>query len=402
MAKYFGKFTCGCEGYANVIGPQRDRQWKIDRAFNNMCEDCYRKHLEEEREKANKKALEKSVEMELPTLEGTEKQVAWANTLRCKILEELSEFREGIMNNDTDDIDDIRLAFDIKKRKYSEEELKSILLDYLFKFETLFINNVKASYFTNNRSKDLEDYLESEAENIINAEKIRKEKELHLQIIKETTVEPKELKFDDVVEIIADKEIIKLSYEKNETFINIVKSLGYEWKNNYWQRAIKETTGSYIDRSAEVANKLLNAGFRVAIPEIEMKEKALNGTYEHECKRWIFHRKDTTKMAANWQGYNDKLYSASKNLKGARWDSPSMIVDAKHFEQIEEFAEMYGFKFTKASRNFLDKYKVEYEKQMNSIEKVNVKEVEKVAEKNGLEDILNSSREVLEDLVEED
>lgn len=399
MAKYFGTFSCGHEGYVNVIGPSKNRQWKIDRAFSGLCEECYKKHLEEERAKANQEALEKAKEMELPELEGSEKQVAWANTIRNNFLEKLDKTIDLINEDDELCIRTFRKMFKIKK---NDENIKNKLISNLYKFQDLFIENTKSTYFINNRSISLKELIEDEVDNIINSDNIKKEKELKLQIIKETTVEPNEVKFDEVVEIIANKELIKLYYEKNKTFIDIVKNLGYKWENGCWQRKIKETTGSYIDRASEVCNKLLNAGFRVAIPEVEIKEKALRGTYEHECFRWIFHRKDTTKLAINWQGYNDKLYNASKNLKGAKWDSPSMLVDVKNHEQIEEFAEMYGFKFTKAARKFLEQYKVEYEKQMSNIEKVDVAVAENIKEKNGLEDILNSSREILDDLVEED
>ena len=59
MAKYFGTFSCGCEGTVNIIGPGKDRQWKADRAFNNMCEKCYREMREREKEAENKKAMER-------------------------------------------------------------------------------------------------------------------------------------------------------------------------------------------------------------------------------------------------------------------------------------------------------------------------------------------------------
>lgn len=405
MSWYYGTFSCGCEGRVNVIGKEKDRQWKVDRAFSNMCEECYKKYLEEQRAKANAEALEKAKEMELPELTGTEKQVAWANTLRDKFLEKLSQTIEDVNGKDKyDSIYTYRKIFKIKKIE-DERVIKERITDYLYKFQDMFLENTKATYFINNRFNILMELIEEAAENVINLEEIKKEKEMKLEIIKETTVEPAEVKFDEFVEIVATKENIKLCYEKNETFRSIVTNLNFKW--NYdekcWTRKINELTGNYIDRSAEVANKLLNIGFRVAIPEIEIKEKALDGSYEQECNRWILHRRDTTKLAIKWyEGRNNDLYKACKHLKGARWDSGAMVIDVKNFEQIEEFAEMYGFKFTKEARKFVEQYKIQYEEQMSKIEKVNVVEVEDKKEKNGLEDILNSSREVLDDLAEED
>ena len=42
-------------------------------------------------------------------------------------------------------------------------------------------------------------------------------------------VEPDEAKHEGVVKIYRDNVTIKLDYEKNQDFINIVKNAGYQW-----------------------------------------------------------------------------------------------------------------------------------------------------------------------------
>lgn len=83
---YDGVYSCGHAGEINVCGPHRDRQWKVDRKFSGLCPECYKKKIEEEKERKNREAAEKSAEMELPELTGTEKQVAWATTLRMEFI----------------------------------------------------------------------------------------------------------------------------------------------------------------------------------------------------------------------------------------------------------------------------------------------------------------------------
>ena len=73
----------------NIIGPTKDRQWKADRHFEHMCPECYEKWQEEERDRKSREAAEKSKEMELPELAGTEKQVKWAMTLRISAIESM-------------------------------------------------------------------------------------------------------------------------------------------------------------------------------------------------------------------------------------------------------------------------------------------------------------------------
>lgn len=91
MAWYYGTYACGCEGRVDIIGPGKDRGWKKEKAFSRICPDCYKKQLEEERKQENQEAAEKSVEMDLPELTGTEKQVAWATTIRFKIVGNLDK-----------------------------------------------------------------------------------------------------------------------------------------------------------------------------------------------------------------------------------------------------------------------------------------------------------------------
>ena len=96
MAKYIGVYSCGHEGVVNIIGPHKDREWKRERIFSNMCPECYKEYIQKQREEVNKKASEQSEEMELSKLEGTEKQIAWANTLRLDFINKVSEYSDEI------------------------------------------------------------------------------------------------------------------------------------------------------------------------------------------------------------------------------------------------------------------------------------------------------------------
>lgn len=47
MAWYNGTFSCGHEGWVNIIGKMSERQWKIDKYFSGVCEECKKKEREE-------------------------------------------------------------------------------------------------------------------------------------------------------------------------------------------------------------------------------------------------------------------------------------------------------------------------------------------------------------------
>ena len=62
MAKYSGIYSCGHEGFVNITGPIKDREWKRERIFSNMCPECYKECIRKQREEANKKASEQTKE----------------------------------------------------------------------------------------------------------------------------------------------------------------------------------------------------------------------------------------------------------------------------------------------------------------------------------------------------
>jgi len=141
MAYYSGTFSCGHEGRVDIIGPGKDREWKRERAFSGLCPECYRKFKAEQREAANEKAAEESKEMSLPELTGTEKQVAWANTIRVEYLNKILEVINDSCSDNFEDND---------KSEKDEYRAKRIApIDFLIQNHTdarFWIDNRQGSY----------------------------------------------------------------------------------------------------------------------------------------------------------------------------------------------------------------------------------------------------------------
>lgn len=384
MSGYYGIFSCGHEGRVNVIGPQKYRQYKIEQRFSGLCPECYKKYLKEEREKRNLVDAEVAKEMELPELQGTEKQVAWANTLRNAFIERIEKSKE-----DKNFADTLKWELNI-----SRLEAKKVINNFDDILEEIMIKD-EARFFIDNRDRFNRTIFSISKE----IEKIKEEINNGAEeVILESTVAPAEIKYDGIVEIKFDDNTVKACYEKNNDFRSIVKSLRFSWENGCWQRKISESTGTASDRAAELGNKLLNSGFSICILDEETRNKAVNADYEIECDRWIYRRKDTSKLAVNWVGYDDSLYRKASKLPGAKWGRPSVLVDVSHYKEVQEFAELMDFKFSESALELIENYKKEFEN-VPIVEVVNSREY---IEKDGLEDILNSSREVLDDLMEEE
>lgn len=382
MAWYYGTFSCGHEGRVNIIGPHKQREWKKERAFEKMCPECWEKYLQEERKRQNKEAAEKAKEMELPELQGTETQVAWANTLRQKLIDRFEKI-------DKEKLEDITCYYRFKI-KYEQLPL---ILDYILKTYT------RASYYIDNRSRDILKVLRSEHKEALKSDEEKAaeaiEKQLQKEILAQATVYPKSCEQKVVAEIKIKNDKVSVLYEKNEDFISIVKSLGYKW-DGIWEKKIKETTGTAEERAAELGNKLLNKGFPIRILNHEIRNNAINGIYEPEHTRWIYLRtsgKYEGSVDITWDGRNDKLYRTARSLPGSKWDS-GVVVKIEHFEEVQEFAELYDFKFTKAAMNAIEQHK----KRLKKAVIVTPSSVEEKENTDGLETILNSSDEIIDDL----
>lgn len=374
MAWYYGTYACGHEGRTNIIGPGKNREWLSDRHFEKMCSECYEKHLQEEREKANKEAEEKAILMELPLLQGTEKQVAWANTLRQKMIDDFEE----------------RIEIVTEKFKGIDEKIGELRNILNFILET----KISASWYIDNRKESLESLFRRTG-NEMKLEEVIVEKDIKI----ESTVRPENAVTEVVAEITVKSDKITVKFEKNDKFREIVKALKFEW-TGVWEREIDEFNGSAEDRAAELGNKLLNAGFPIMIIDPIILQNSVEGKFEHECTRWIYIRakgEHEGKFAVNWSEKNDRIYEASRKITGSKYDRPSVIVRIEHYKEVEDFANLFGFKFSKKAIKAIEQHKKNIE-----LSKVVVpKKVSELSKIDGLDEILKSSDEIINDLKEE-
>ena len=112
-----------------------------------------------------------------------------------------------------------------------------------------------------------------------------------------------------------------------------------------------------IDRAAELGNALLANGFTVQFPDEETKNLAISGTFEPKYDNWILLNKSTGKLSIVWKGYNDFLFQKSKLLPGAKWNNGSVLVSAEFYREVEEFAQLMGFRFSQSAIEAIEKYK---------------------------------------------
>lgn len=326
MATYNITYACGHEGSVRLTGPKRTREWIVSNKEKELCPDCYKKHLEEERAAEREAAQVAAKEQELPDLIGTEKQVNWALTIRAKFLDLLDKMLQSNYLDEDEEAEIVRSIVSIQN-----ETAASWWIDNCRNVtEYVYVHHVLLK-----RLKDLpEEFPAIEAEII-------------------PVIRPE----NPVSELIAIIEInddsLSIQYpEINDDFKKIVKSHGFRWSGRYWKRVLNDFNGSVDDRAGEIGNLLLKAGFIVQVNHVSAREKAISGNYEHEQKRWITARIEGQYkgyFALSWEYGNQKIYEASRSIAGSRWSKPSVVIPAAQYEAVLDLADEFGFRLSEGA-----------------------------------------------------
>ena len=82
MAKYSILRTCGHIETANICGPTKDRPRQEQYEATKSCYDCYKAEQARKRTEQSAEAATAAEAAGLPALNGSDKQVAWAETIR--------------------------------------------------------------------------------------------------------------------------------------------------------------------------------------------------------------------------------------------------------------------------------------------------------------------------------
>lgn len=384
--KYEVKHICGHTREVTLFGPTRDREHKLEWMETILCPECQRAQAEQQER-------ERTKEMGLPELTGTEKQVSWATTIRLEKLDILTNKQEEIQKR----IEEYKQY--IKREGLSEDRIAKAkarleAANHNMWLVTEIISGLsgitEAHWWIENRSADLE--------GLANAFKALQDAEKEKAIEEETKpamviMEPEEKKTSTVVILKASGKEVIIRSDKDEHIRMVIKKRGFVWDGSRtaWVKPITEMTGSPTDLVPDTARILLAAGIPVMVsPDIKAAVEA--GNYERETKRWIMRSsKDHSKLfIAKVEGV--KLPDDCRTTYNG-----DGIISPTAWREVREFASLNGYKVTKAADEMLRKA----EAATVSVKLPSGETVQATTE-DALKAVLESSRDVLEDLKEED
>lgn len=353
MAKYSVECpVCTSTYTVQLVGRQRDRQYKLEN-WDWTCDDC----REKARQAENVKAAEANAEAGLPALTGTEKQVAWAETIRAAKIAEVDKIVDGYDARLAEVAKDpaALAAQDVRSKESGFESLADAFACAKAAAVEI-INTPAASWWIDNRDVRLGTLILKQAEKVAAARKVTP---APVAALAEATIRPETPVTETVAEIRVHNASVEIIFpEKREDFWQIVKKqLEFQWVGSAWKRTLLASEGTPAARAAEAAHRLLRAGFGVRVFDPAIRQQAIEGTFEPEQTRWV---KSGTKGAyagwfyLQWKGLDPQLYNAARKLKGSKYDKPSVVVPAEQFEEVLDFAALCGFSLSPGARDLVE------------------------------------------------
>lgn len=408
MAKAYATCTCKhCGKEFEVSAFKRNRKeaasWSDWAARTyDCCNECADRIRAEE----NARNAAEAKEMGLPELVGSPKQIAWAESIRMDMISAMDKAFEQ------------QLAF-LKARENAGKNIERItrdtkIIDLVRQY--IFKNCTSAHWWIDVRFCDCVDLMHSvykehkiEFDKAVTNGAAEVDKDEEAEADKLITAMP-ENPCKDIADVyIAEEDKLCAKYpEKDDTFRSICKEYGMRWDpdNRVWARRLDVFSGDPEDRQADLVNRLLRKGFPVRCLTQTIADKAVNAAFAAERVRWIKRDVSTTGRLI-WYPRSSDEYNAALRLPGVKGKEYYYVKDGKHGEitapvhlhaAIEEYAEMYDYEFSDGAKEEI----AEFESNKMVAQAATPKKIARPKPEAKLEEILNSSDEVLPDLEDTD
>ena len=181
--------------------------------------------------------------------------------------------------------------------------------------------------------------------------------------------------------------------------IGVAKSMGMRWDGVYWVLTVNETNGPVRERASELGNRLLTEGVAIRMPDNALLQNAVDGTFSPAHQHWVCSLRDDH-VCISFPRDNE-IYATARRLPGAKWDSGrGMAIPAQSVDEIRDFENMFGFKETAKAKEVLDKaYAKKHSRSVVEPTRVDVPQKRDMEKE--LKEILNSSRDIIDDLRED-
>lgn len=334
------------------------KEWAEDHI--DMCPECERKASDIARAAALEDLREK---YGLVPLVGSEKQIAWANSIRLRVIRsaiksvdrslDISK-RELDAGKITEAVHAERVAQNDKYIRYicTSEASASWWIDQNNRFDSDIIRAIMVRMHDEETSCKQD--TQPDTDDACSKDDQDESKD------EQYIAGPDEPEKDGVVVIICEENNVKFKYVRDSDFINMMHAHACLWSDRVWNKYVNEMTPSADDLAAGIGADLINNGFVVRFPSQSILDKAISGDYDVEHTRWVFDMKSGQYagwFGIKWAGRNKYMYKDARLIKGSKYCSPYVVAPADRWKEVLDFAYAYNFRITDGANNIVEDQK---------------------------------------------
>lgn len=348
--QYIVKYACGHEGTVTLFGPSKTRESRLRWLSTQSCPKCEKEAREEQHRKENEESAHLAEEWELPRLNGTPKQIAWANTIRVQFIDKLASVPdegEMVIKFLNRCFRDTRVAYDSNFSSHDRgiqctyaEWQENHPVEAIQFYKQFAATKTDASWWIENR-----DNLPA-AVQIASGFQWYDDCSVPKEIQQEELMAPENPSKPGIVHISGEPNNIRVRYDyTDKQFAQIMIQCRMRQSSYSWNRRITEITGTYTDRATELAMRLLKAGFRVSIASEDVRKMVIQGEYIPECRRWVIWE-SPDQFQLNWsrkEPDNEEIYLESRRIRGSRYRDGKVYAPLSSYEEIISFAKKFQF-----------------------------------------------------------
>lgn len=134
MGKYNITYKCGHEDRVELFGSMKSRDYRLEQMSQSLCPECQRKEK-------MRLCGEMEEELSLPELKGSEKQIAWARSLRKDALDKLRnslrDVDKKMQRNDDEELKTLKEYIEITIKYMSEQTESKFFIDNRYDLKTI-------------------------------------------------------------------------------------------------------------------------------------------------------------------------------------------------------------------------------------------------------------------------
>lgn len=372
MTTYTGICRCGHEGTIRIRRGQEDfkTQEEVEKAFSEtLCKKCRYELKKRQEAECNEYIKDNFKALELPVLEGTEKQIAWASTIRQEMLIIWEKHLIEDFIRPASLLSDIKTygpAFDEKGNGHKVADmLDKIIKDSTDVEKKRLVADLFVSVLKTIRKASI--YIDIETGSTrVSIRGLLYKAFIELNINdnkepKEVIISPENAIDERIVNIYSKDNTIYCESYADMDVKSICKANHYIWSPHSvaWYRNINtRVSGTIDDRKIELANKILKAGYIIRIDNPTLKEKIINGEYTAEHRRWIGECEGKLIVVFDFKDHPE-INKAFNGIKGCVWERniKCLQLPAEMYLQVQDLAEIYDFKYNDKALELIERVK---------------------------------------------